>query len=464
MKGETVSSLTLGQQGSRVAPKECIAVSEIQSFLIELVSRAQPHRVAVFLLSRRGCEDNHIFEQFSHLPLRKIWDDLGANDADQLVDGAPVAILLSTVSANLGRRLTELIDNRRLRERYEQVLDSVIGETSLTDYYSDDPVEDITWWRESVEELFLIARARAGDERAFGALHARHKKAVYGAIRARLDSDDDAEDVEQQTWAEIWQKLATYDPRRADSFVSFVKYWAGIMVLRWFDSNRTTRAMEITFSSLLQHYPEMADDDDVTRILERAREKDNPEEERKSLSWETCQALEKVAFESPFPPHHILAFGFCVLLKLKPQVIVAEFSTIPLRRLVLIFEQKFLDASKLPQAMVAQLSHPVKNRMDSRVKAFVTEPKTVKAYNELRTKQGLPLMESVIGDTTFEEYFTKKGTPTGHVTSWWFTVQRRLQTDLAKNPPPELLEEGRPLLEALRKRKAARKPRRPRKR
>ena len=53
----------------------------------------------------------------------------------------------------------------------------------------------------------LVRRAQAGDEAAFGELVDRNRRAVYRAAYAALGSPDDAEDVAQETFVTVFQKL-----------------------------------------------------------------------------------------------------------------------------------------------------------------------------------------------------------------------------------------------------------------
>ena len=67
---------------------------------------------------------------------------------------------------------------------------------------------------EEVPDLDLITRARAGEDRAFGALLRRHKPALYGFVRRYVGDADAAVDVVQETFVAAWRALARYDERR----------------------------------------------------------------------------------------------------------------------------------------------------------------------------------------------------------------------------------------------------------
>jgi RNA polymerase sigma-70 factor (ECF subfamily) len=52
-----------------------------------------------------------------------------------------------------------------------------------------------------------VHRAQAGDDQAFGQLVERNRRAVYRAAFAALGSAEDAEDVAQETFVAVYQKL-----------------------------------------------------------------------------------------------------------------------------------------------------------------------------------------------------------------------------------------------------------------
>jgi RNA polymerase sigma-70 factor, ECF subfamily len=56
-------------------------------------------------------------------------------------------------------------------------------------------------------DLELVRRAQAGDDHAFGQLVERNRRAVYRAAYAALGSAEDADDVAQETFVAVYQKL-----------------------------------------------------------------------------------------------------------------------------------------------------------------------------------------------------------------------------------------------------------------
>lgn len=60
---------------------------------------------------------------------------------------------------------------------------------------------------DETSDVDLIARARAGDDRAFGALVERHQGAVAATVIGMLGRGDDADDVGQETFIRFHRSL-----------------------------------------------------------------------------------------------------------------------------------------------------------------------------------------------------------------------------------------------------------------
>ena len=63
------------------------------------------------------------------------------------------------------------------------------------------------------DERALIARARAGDERAFAQLVTDHSARVYGALRRFGLSPQEADEVAQEVFLRAWRGLARFEQR-----------------------------------------------------------------------------------------------------------------------------------------------------------------------------------------------------------------------------------------------------------
>jgi len=64
------------------------------------------------------------------------------------------------------------------------------------------------------EEVELLRRTAGGDREAFSALYDRLSRILYAAALKVLNNPDDALDVTQDTFLQIWDKAALYDPAR----------------------------------------------------------------------------------------------------------------------------------------------------------------------------------------------------------------------------------------------------------
>jgi RNA polymerase sigma-70 factor (ECF subfamily) len=60
----------------------------------------------------------------------------------------------------------------------------------------------------------LLARFRRGQREAFGVLVARYERELYGYLRRYLGDANLADDVFQNTFLQLYTKIATYEPGR----------------------------------------------------------------------------------------------------------------------------------------------------------------------------------------------------------------------------------------------------------
>lgn len=58
----------------------------------------------------------------------------------------------------------------------------------------------------------LAREARAGSGRSFDELARRYKRRLFVYLRPRLGSDEDAEDLVQETFLKLYRNIASYDP------------------------------------------------------------------------------------------------------------------------------------------------------------------------------------------------------------------------------------------------------------
>src|SRR6185369_17824188 len=63
---------------------------------------------------------------------------------------------------------------------------------------------------EALSDPELVTRVLAGARDEFEILVRRHNQRLYRAARAIMKSDDEAEDIVQQAWLEVFRNLAQF--------------------------------------------------------------------------------------------------------------------------------------------------------------------------------------------------------------------------------------------------------------
>jgi len=132
----------------------------------------------------------------------------------------------------------------------------------------------------STVELHLLAKAKAGDEQAFGELYEIWAAKVYRFIYTKVKSVPIAEDITADVFLKGWQKLHQYHPRTGISFSSWLYAIARNGVVDYYRLNQRS---ELSFEDL----PEMAD----LEGAELYREKSEIEQALRSLPEEYEKVL-----------------------------------------------------------------------------------------------------------------------------------------------------------------------------
>jgi RNA polymerase sigma-70 factor (ECF subfamily) len=86
-----------------------------------------------------------------------------------------------------------------------EILEAIVHDNPRTGLYHHGPAIQDT------DELVLIERAIAGDEKAFAELVTRYQTAVYNLANRMLGDAGEAEDAAQEVFLRIYRRLATYD-------------------------------------------------------------------------------------------------------------------------------------------------------------------------------------------------------------------------------------------------------------
>jgi RNA polymerase sigma-70 factor, ECF subfamily len=117
-----------------------------------------------------------------------------------------------------------------------------------------------------VDDADLVARARRGDQAAFGELVDRHRMAVYRATLAILRSHADAEDAAQDAFVNAYRHL---DRFRGDS--SF-KTW--LLTIAWREAINRRRSL----TSLWRHRLDRRDEGEHDPLVDAVAADRDPEQ------------------------------------------------------------------------------------------------------------------------------------------------------------------------------------------
>ena len=239
----------------------------------------------------------------------------------------------------------------------------------------------------------------------------------------RVDQDADAQDIAQNTWEAIHQKLALYDPARG-SLRAFVRYWAKIMLLRYYDARGARRKVEVLFSELRARYPDL-EEEDLGELVDRLPKQSHPSVEEEVISAEdamrlaqACDQLLRITFDGPSPPHQLPAFGFCKLLEWEPRKVVACYSDRPLRNLVEQLVREYGQEASLAEQRLRACFARLRQQMDQPLGEAIADETTRHTYRSL--------LDRLVGDTTLREYYTNPHEPTANIAQWWYAVRRRV--------------------------------------
>ena len=133
---------------------------------------------------------------------------------------------------SLGARPEPVLPDRQSLRRSGVALSESVRSDAAADRHAETTAFD----------LDLVRRAQAGDEHAFGQLVERNRRAVYRAAFAALGSAEDADDVAQETFVTVYQKLSGF---RAES--SFKTWLLAIAWRKALDRRRSvTRWLRMT--------------------------------------------------------------------------------------------------------------------------------------------------------------------------------------------------------------------------
>ena len=117
-------------------------------------------------------------------------------------------------------------------------------------------------------EATLVERVAAGEEQALGELYDRYSGLLLGLSRRILGSQEEAEDVLQDVFVQVWNQASRYDRRR-----SSVSTWLVLITRsRSIDRLRTRQVVERTAQSAHEEDPKIdASPEGMGNVLHRER-------------------------------------------------------------------------------------------------------------------------------------------------------------------------------------------------
>jgi RNA polymerase sigma-70 factor, ECF subfamily len=122
----------------------------------------------------------------------------------------------------------------------------------------------------AAEPLTDVARAAAGDARAFEAVYRAHLPRVHSLVR-RMTAGRDADELTQDVFVRLWQKIATF--RGDSSFSTWLHRLAVNVVIERFRSDQVRRARLHDGEDIFEMLPAPAQRRDLGMDFESALEK-----------------------------------------------------------------------------------------------------------------------------------------------------------------------------------------------
>ena len=122
----------------------------------------------------------------------------------------------------------------------------------------------------AAEPLTAVARAAAGDVRAFEELYRAHLPRVHSLVR-RMRAGRDADELTQDVFVRLWQKLGTF--RGDSSFTTWLHRLAVNVVIERFRTDKVRRARLHDGEDIFETLPGPAQTRDLGMDFEAALEK-----------------------------------------------------------------------------------------------------------------------------------------------------------------------------------------------
>ena len=146
--------------------------------------------------------------------------------------------------------------------------------------------------RTAPEDADLLERVAAGDQAALSSLYDRYSGMLLGLARRVLHSTEDAEEVLQEAFVQVWQQARRYDRRK-----SAVSTWLVLLTRsRAIDRLRSHQVKDRTLSHLQQEKRSSHTSPEGSRNVLHQQRRRRLRDELSSLPDEQRQVLELAFF------------------------------------------------------------------------------------------------------------------------------------------------------------------------
>jgi len=270
---------------------------------------------------------------------------------------------------------------------------------------STDPIELAL-----INEVRDKSTKKDAREKALSELYALYHNELIGYLRFRCPVKREIEDVAQEAWRRVFEKIDEFDHRRAP-FVAFLKHCAQIAALRWHRAQRSHLCATYLMSDLSQDQSDWSVDEILVDAVRSWR--NNPEEE--FAAQQRYTRLLDVTFAVSNPPHQLLAFVFCKLLSWTPTHFVARLADLELIQIEEQLQKTLMEEMPFEADSVRRAMRHFRGILQKPFEEAIRDPGTRYAYANLRS--------SIVGETRMRDYFRKD--PEQNVSHWIFAVRRR---------------------------------------
>lgn len=394
-----------------------------KTILLDMLNRGwcPPHLLILFIYHRilEWVPERLVKEKFNS-NLQELTDEICKEFKKQKFKNAHI---IEKLSEDLRNPLEQVVTSKRFLKQHRSLKNEKIGSTRLCDYYpyknDDQIIKEINGQWNNISEFHLIHKVQKEDQQAFETLFNKYKDRLYGFIRYKCLNDQDADDIAQNVWIQIFEKIKTYNIAYS-KFYNFLSFRAVYEILKFYKNNYVK--LFVLFSRLMKRFPELEDEKELLDLLAKSQTIQTSFDHL-TIKADIYEELLTITFRSNSPPHQIIVFGFSKLLEWKPQDIVRELSEEQLKNLAGKLEEDYLLITELASDVVKSCFQPLHRKMKQKLNEVLEDSKTAAIYASLLDRQ--------IGMTRLAEYYTTKA-PEENISQWWYAVVRRIKSQILR--------------------------------